>query len=228
MNQNQTEDLLELLAGAGVLNRLTDSSPEVWAAALADLDPRDCMRAAGHLIRTQQWVKISDIREAIAAARAERIAAANLVYDGNPGETGAQSADSIRALVDAAASGELPSASITASLGLDQPAELLSGRARAALAATGRSIPRQREGVTNVLAVGCPRCFARPGRNCTTGHRRRANVHPARLDDAHRAAAGLPPVDPADMQRELERRREVTRRALGETAQADDPESEAS
>lgn len=224
MNQNQTEDLLEVLAGAGVLNRLTDTSPEVWAGALADLDPHDCMHAAGHLIRTQQWVKISDIRDTVIATRAERIAAANLVYDGNPAETGADSVQSLRALVDAAASGELPPASITASLGLDQPAELLSGRARAALAATGRSIPRQRDGVTNVLAVGCPRCYARPGRSCMTGHRRRANVHPARLDDAHRAAAGLPPVDPADMQRELERRRDVIRRALDQA----DHETEAS
>ncbi|MEU0808755.1 hypothetical protein [Streptomyces sp. NPDC005970] len=89
-----------------------------------------------------------------------------------------------------------------------------AGRARAILAAVGDHIPGPREGVVNVLAVICPRCHARPGRTCTTGGRRRADVHPARLEDARRAAAGLPPVDPAETAREIERRRAAAANAL--------------
>lgn len=105
--------------------------------------------------------------------------------------------------------------------------EQTTGRARAILAAVGDHVPGPREGVVNVLAIPCPRCHARPGRTCTTGGRRRADVHPARLEDARRAAAGLPPVDPAETAREIERRRAASRAALaalppGTAVQPDD------
>ncbi|MCP9205539.1 zinc finger domain-containing protein [Streptomyces sp. NEAU-Y11] len=89
-----------------------------------------------------------------------------------------------------------------------------TGRARAILAAAGNHLPGPREGVTNVLAIPCPRCHARPGRTCTTNGRHRADVHPARLEDARRAAAGLPPADPAEETREIERRRAASANAL--------------
>ncbi|MFI7315181.1 zinc finger domain-containing protein [Streptomyces hygroscopicus] len=89
-----------------------------------------------------------------------------------------------------------------------------TGRARAILAAVGDTAPGPREGVVNVLAVACPRCHARPGRTCTTNGRRRADVHPARLEDARRAAAGLPPAPLEDAEAEIQRRIAASRAAL--------------
>jgi len=206
MTPDQTDALLEVLAGAGVLNRLTDTSPDVWASALGDLDARDCMQAAGHLIRTQQWVKIADIRQAVTGIRAERIRGSNPLYGGDPDETGAESARNLRALVDAAAGGRMPQQAITAALRTDNPAATPGVRARAAIEAVGRSVPQPREGVVNVMAVGCRVCQAKPGHSCTgttakTRHRRRSDVHPGRLEDARRQAAGLPPLDTEDTAR---------------------------
>ncbi|KAB7850175.1 zinc finger domain-containing protein [Streptomyces mobaraensis] len=90
--------------------------------------------------------------------------------------------------------------------------DLAPGRGRAILAAVGQPAPSPAPG--NPRSVHCPRCHAEPGRSCTTAGRRRADVHPARLETVRRAAAGLPPVDPAEEQRELERRREASRAAL--------------
>lgn len=89
-----------------------------------------------------------------------------------------------------------------------------TGRARAILAAVGDRIPTVREGVVNVLGVACPRCHAAPGRSCTTAGKRRADAHPARLEDARRAAAGQPPADPDETARDIERRRNAARAAL--------------
>ncbi|MGK5734300.1 hypothetical protein, partial [Streptomyces sp. URMC 124] len=181
MTTDEALDLVELLSAANVLNRMEDRTPDVWAAALADLDPADCMRAAAHLIRTQQWVKICDIRTTVADLRAERITAANALYDGNPGETGAQSIASRRAVLDAAASGRLPARPIQAALEPAPGTEPLDGRAQAVLATVGRYVPSQRDGVVNVFSVACRICHAPAGRNCTSTRdtrRRRTDPHP--------------------------------------------------
>ncbi|GGP55656.1 zinc finger domain-containing protein [Streptomyces abikoensis] len=217
MTTDEALNLIELLSAANVLNRMEERTPDVWAAALADLDAADCLKAAAHLVRTQQWVKICDVRDAVAELRAARIAAANLVYDGDPRESGAESLQSLRALVDAAASGRLPAQPIRAALEPAPDTAPATGRARAVLAAVGNRVPSPREGVVNVFAVACRICNARPGRPCTSTRnprRRRADPHPARLDDARRAAAGLPPVDPAEEHEEMARRLAASRAAL--------------
>ncbi|MEV4440428.1 hypothetical protein AB0K09_15665 [Streptomyces sp. NPDC049577] len=85
-------------------------------------------------------------------------------------------------------------------------------RARAILAAVGHTAPSPADG--NPRSVHCSRCHAEPGRSCTTAGRRRPDVHPIRLEDARRAAAGQPPVTLAEEQQELERRLAASRAAL--------------
>lgn len=214
MNIPETADLIELLAAANVLNRLDPKTPEVWAAALCDLEYRDCMQAAARLIRTTQWVKIADVRDTVHEIRADRIRNANLVYDGNPDETGTESARNLRALVDAAGDGHLPPRTITAALDPGHQAEP-TARGRAILDAVGQHFPAPRQGVVNVLAISCPICHARPGRTCQSRRKKhRADVHPARLDDARRIAAGQPPVDRSQAVIEERQRREAAARAL--------------
>jgi hypothetical protein len=216
VNIPETADLVELLAAANVLNRLDPKTPEVWAGALSDLEYRDCMQAAVHLVRTAQWVKIADIRDTVHAIRADRIREANLVYDGIPEETGVQSAANVRALVGAAGDGRLANRTIREALESGEP-PAASGRAKAMLEAVGRHIPSPRAGVVNVLAVACPVCFVPVGRSCQSRRKKhRADVHPARLEDARQAAAGRPPVDRTQLATEQEQRRIAARALLGE------------
>ncbi|WP_424891837.1 zinc finger domain-containing protein [Streptomyces sp. XH2] len=87
------------------------------------------------------------------------------------------------------------------------------GRGRAIVAAIG-GVPEPRDGNANPRAIRCPRCGADPGRSCTTAGRRRADVHPARREAAHRAASGLPPVSDEEVQAEIQRRLDASRAAL--------------
>jgi hypothetical protein len=213
VNIPETADLIELLAAANVLNRLDPKTPEVWAAALGDLEYRDCMQAAAVLIRTAQWVKIADVRDAVHDIRAERIRNANVVYDGQPEETGTQSAANIRALVDAAGDGRFADRTIGEALITNPPA--LRGRALLALeSGVGREVPSPRAGVVNVLAVACPHCGAPARKTCRTRGKSMPDAHPARLEDARRIAAGQTPADRSAEERERERRLEASRAAL--------------
>lgn len=227
MTEDQTGDLLELLAAANVLNRLDERTPDVWHAALADLEYRDCMRAAAHLIRTQQWVKIADIRQAVLAERRDRL---ERHTEAHPplGDTGdATYRPALLAERRAIASGHIapqPVPALPAGETGHQP-----GRARAILATVGSSVPGPREGVVNVLAVACSICHARPGRPCTSPRnpaRRRADAHPARLEDARRVAAGQPPAGRDDEQQELERRVAAARAATARMEQPPEPDDD--
>lgn len=225
--EEETANLLDLLAAANVLNRFEAQTPDVWHAALADLEYRDCMQAAANLIRTQQWVKICDIRDAVHRIRAQRIAAANPLYDGNPHETPEDGVQNLRALIGAAGAGLLPTRTITAALEAAGTDEELDERTEAALAAVGRHVPGPRAGVVNVLAVACPHCHALPGNRCTAGRRKLTDPHWARLDDARRIAAGQAPRDRASVELEVQQQLAYSRRAIaalppGETPEPDD------
>lgn len=98
------------------------------------------------------------------------------------------------------------------------------GRARAILAAAIEHVPTARAGVVNVLGNACPRCYARPGQSCSTAGRKRADAHPARLEDARRIASGLPPADPGETAAELERRRGASAAALPPGTPAPEPD----
>lgn len=112
----------------------------------------------------------------------------------------------------AVACGDLEPRPVPPPRALSAGAELAPGRGRAIVAAIG-GIPEQ-PGSGNPRAITCPRCGAEPGRSCTTAGRRRADVHPARLEAAHRAASGLPPVSDDEVHAELKRRLEASRAAL--------------
>ncbi|MEV8477866.1 hypothetical protein [Streptomyces sp. NPDC051173] len=112
----------------------------------------------------------------------------------------------------AVACGELEPSPVPPPRTLPAGADVTPGRGRAILAAIG-GIPEQ-PGSGNPRAITCPRCHAEPGRSCTTAGRRRADVHPARLEAAHRASSGLPPVSDEDAHAELQRRLDASRAAL--------------
>jgi hypothetical protein len=191
--------------------RFNEHTPDVWGDVLAPYDPDDARDAVLAVAARQPFVSPAEIITEIKARRAERIALANPVYDGRPEETGVESARSVRALLRAAADGRLQQRTITAALGkADRPAlpagTSESGRVRALLNAAAKEPPKTRNGVVNVRATTCQRCGAGPGASCTARGRRMSDAHPIRLADAQRAAAGLPPVDPAEEQREIDRR----------------------
>ncbi|MFD8970502.1 hypothetical protein ACFV0C_36870 [Streptomyces sp. NPDC059568] len=191
--------------------RFNEHTPDVWGDVLGPYDVNDARAAVVAVASRQPFIAPAEIIREIKERRAERIALANPVYDGNPNETGAESGQSMRALIRAAADGQTPPQAIAASVGHGRP-KLTSGtpttgRAAAVLASVGKAVPRVRKGVVNPRGIACRACHALPGASCTARGRRMADAHPARLEDARRAAAGLPPVDPADDAREIERRR---------------------
>ncbi|WP_405676858.1 hypothetical protein OG292_19660 [Streptomyces sp. NBC_01511] len=208
MNQDEAIMLLEYVSAACPAQKVGEFTPDVWGELLAPYNLTDARAAVLAVARRQPFVSPAEIITEIKERREERIALANPVYEGDPAETGIESARSVRALLRAAADGRLPKRTITAALGKgsDGTPELPSGRVRAILGAAAKEAPKTREGVVNVRATTCQRCNAAPGASCTTRSRRMADAHPIRLADAQRAAAGLPPVDPAEEQREIERR----------------------
>lgn len=208
MTPQEAIQIAKYVAALCPQQRFNEHTPDVWGDVLAPYDPADARAAVVAVAARQPFISPAEIIGEIKTRRAERIALANPVYDGNPTETGIESARSVRALLRAAADGRLPQRTISAALGKgsDGPAELPSGRVRAILGAAAKEAPKLRDGVVNVRATICQRCGALPGASCTTGGRRMSDAHPVRLADAQRAAAGLPPVDPAEEQREIDRR----------------------
>ncbi|MEU7044972.1 hypothetical protein AB0A77_28490 [Streptomyces varsoviensis] len=215
MTEDQAILIAQYVSALCPAQRFNEFTPDAWTDVLAPYDAAEARAAAVAVASRQPFIAPAELIAEIRARRADRIAAANLVYDGNPDETGAESARSVRALIRSAADGRTPPAAIGRQVRALEAAP--SGRARAARDAVGRGIPRVREGVVNVLAVPCRRCSAAPGRTCTAGDRRLRNPHPTRLEDARRASAGLPPIDPAEEERELERRRAASAAALRKT-----------
>ncbi|GAA2946510.1 MULTISPECIES: zinc finger domain-containing protein [Streptomyces] len=205
MNSQEATLIAKYVASVCPQQRFNEHTPDVWGDILAPYAFDDARAAVITVAARQPFVAPAEIVTEIKARRTERIELAHVVYDGNPLETGAESAASRRALITAAADGLLPAQTPTAALGTTTRLELPPGepgpyttRVAAVRAAVGRTVPTAREGVVNPRAIACRICQALPGTSCTTRGRRRQDVHPARLDDARRAAAGLPPTDPAE------------------------------
>lgn len=186
-------DIAELLTMCAAFDRRTIGRADAlaWHQVLADLDYADARQAvADHYSSTREWIMPVDIRQRVKAIRERRITAAHPVYDGQPGETGAQSAAGIRALTADAASGRLPARPIALALeaGTGRPSPRLLAR----LPEVGRDIPAAEQphiGV-NALAVACPHCHVPAGQLCKSRRQpRRRDVHPSRLDAAHTARA---------------------------------------
>ncbi|AVH58407.1 MULTISPECIES: zinc finger domain-containing protein [Streptomyces] len=145
----------ELLTLAAAFDRRTvgEADARAWAAALNSTPLDDDARAAvaRHYAETDKWLTPAHVRQQRAKIRADRVTAANVVYDGRAGETGAESIARRRAQLDAVANGRIAPQSITRAIGFseDRPA-LPAGATREEredfaaerLAALGSYVPR--------------------------------------------------------------------------------------
>ncbi|NEB57619.1 hypothetical protein G3I48_35900 [Streptomyces griseus] len=224
MTEEEAVQIAEYVAAACPAQKFGEYTPDVWGEILKPYAVDEARTAVIAVARRQPWISPAEIVEEIKTRREERIELAHVVYDGNPLETGAQSAASRRALITAAADGLLPARTPAAALGTADRLALppgepgpYTGRVAAVRAAVGQATPTAREGVTNPRAISCRICKALPGASCEVRGRRMRDVHPARLEDAKRRAAGLPPVDPAE-----DRLAEARVRAAAAVLAADD------
>ncbi|MFJ2292140.1 hypothetical protein ACIOG7_10565 [Streptomyces sp. NPDC087894] len=205
MNSQEAILIAKYVASVCPQQRFNEHTPDVWGDILAPYTVDDARAAVIAVAARQPFVAPAEIVTEIKARRAERIELAHVVYDGNPLETGAESAASRRALVKAAADGDLQARTPAAALGTGERLALppgepgpFAGRVAAARAAIGQSVPKASAGVVSPRSISCRICQALPGSSCTTSGRTRRDVHPGRLEDARRVAAGLPPIDPAE------------------------------
>lgn len=200
MNPFEAADLLAYAAAFD--NRQPSvAANTAWAEALADIPlDQDTLSAVATYYSAdgqpgeRRWLMPHHVRHYRAIARNRRIEDANILYEGDPDETPAEFARNLRQLLRAAGDGQLQPGN--QAIPGRQPLELEAGRdsrLQHALAAIGSMPPRIVPGVVNPLAVGCPHCHAHPGRACRTSIRRRrmADPHPARIEAAQQAAAGI-------------------------------------
>ncbi|MFB7228483.1 hypothetical protein ACFCY9_12275 [Streptomyces fimicarius] len=225
MTQDEAILLLEYVAAACPAQRISEFTPDVWGELFAPYHLDEARAAVITVAARQPFVAPADVIAEVKARREERIELAHVVYDGNPTETGAQSAASRRALITAAADGLLPARTPAAALGTADRLALPPGepgpytnRIAAARATVGQATPTARDGVVNPRAIPCRICQALPGTSCKVRGRRMRDVHPARLDDAKRRAAGLPPIDPDEARAAEDRIRAATAALAAQTA----------
>ncbi|NUH35300.1 hypothetical protein HUF15_00700 [Streptomyces samsunensis] len=214
MNPNETVILARYVRALCPQQRFDEYTADAWHDLLGPYSLEEARAAvARHIAAGNAFVSVGEIVTEIRKARNDRL---DRHTEAEPpvGDMGDHASYQAALIAErrAIASGHTQPRAVPAlPLGTtEQP----TGRARAALAAAGNALPGPGEGVVNVFAIPCPRCHARPGRTCTTNGRRRADVHPARLEDARRAAAGQPPAPIEDTQREIERRIAASRAAL--------------
>jgi hypothetical protein len=207
-------DAAELLTLCAAFDRRTvgEADARAWAAALNAIPLDDDARAAvaRHYAETDRWITPAHVIQQRAKIRRDRLDRANVLYEGRPGETGAESIARRRALERAVADGRIAPQSATQAVGLaprTAPHELTGGPApdvEAALEGIARRIPdevaeqlstyrpvrAQREalaaaGLPDPLSVACTWCLAAPGQPCRLGKsKRERDPHPSRLADA--------------------------------------------
>jgi hypothetical protein len=182
--------------------KFDEYTPDAWYELLGDYSLNDCKEAARTVGQRQPFIAPSEIITEVRRVRDQRIDTANVIYDGNPDETGLESARSLRELIRQAGDGQIGERPVLQAIPDRRPLELTasrSSRLTRAIAAIGTLPPRIVPGVTNPLAVGCPHCAAAAGRPCHTSHGKRsmADPHSSRVDRAQRAAAGLDDEDAA-------------------------------
>ncbi|KJK40258.1 hypothetical protein UK15_07880 [Streptomyces variegatus] len=202
MTEEEAVQIAEYVAAACPAQKFGEFTPDVWGEILAPYAVDEARAAVIAVARRQPFISPAEIVAEVKARRAERIELANIVYDGNPLETGAESAAAIREIIRAAGDGLTGPSSIRASLGASDRLALPSGadhgpyagRAAAARAAIGK-MPADRDPTVDPRGRACRRCEAAPGSSCTARGRRLQDVHPIRLEDTRRTAAGLPLLD---------------------------------
>jgi len=231
MTPSQIADLLGFCAA---FDRRTVGTADAlaWHTVLGDLDFNEARQAVTeHYATNRDWIMPADIREAVRAVHRDRLErhteAEPPIGDRCDQTYQAALLNERRAI----ASGQIAPQPVPTRLAIEAGTapEQPTGRARALLASVGSAVPTIRAGITNILAVPCPMCHAKPGRTCTSTvnpRRRRSDVHPARLEDAQRAAAGQPPADREDANREIEHRRAAARAAVARLAEPVEPDDD--
>lgn len=202
MTQDDAILLLEYVSAACPAQRIGEHTPDVWGELFEPYALDEARTAVLVVARQQPFIAPADVIAEIKARRAERIELANIVVDGDPGHTGAESAAALREIIRSAADGLTGPSSIQDALGAGERLALppgadhgpYEGRAAAARAAIGK-MPAGRDATNDPRGRACRRCGAAPGSSCTAGKRRLRDPHPVRLEDTKRAAAGLPLLD---------------------------------
>ncbi|MBL1108022.1 hypothetical protein JK361_26115 [Streptomyces sp. 5-8] len=203
MTEEEAVQIAEYVQAACPAQKFGEYTPDVWGEILAPYDVDEARAAVIAIARRQPFISPAEIVTEVKARREERIELAHVVYDGNPLETGAESIAARRALLRAAGDGLTGPSSISRALGAADRLALppgadhgpYEGRAAAVRAAIGK-MPASRDASKDPRGRACRRCGAAPGTSCTIGGRRSRDVHPIRLEDTKRAAAGLPLLDP--------------------------------
>lgn len=203
MNSQEATALCAYVHQLCPAQRFNEHTPDVWGDVLAPYAIEEARAAVVAVASRQPFVAPAEIITEIRARRAERIELANIVVDGDPTHTGAESAAALREIIRAAGDGLTGPSSIAGSLGTAERLALppgadhgpYEGRAAAARAAIGK-MPTGRDTTHDPRGRACRRCGAAPGTSCTAGKRRLKDPHPIRLQDTQRAAAGLPLLDP--------------------------------
>lgn len=202
MTEDEAVQIAEYVAAACPAQKFGEFTPDVWGEILAPYAVDEARAAVIAVARRQPFVAPAEIVTEIRARRAERIELANIVVDGDPGHSGAESAAALREIIRAAADGLTGPSSIANALGAGERLALppgddhgpYEGRAAAVRAAIGK-MPAGRDATSDPRGRACRRCGAAPGSSCTAGKRRLRDPHPVRLQDMQRAAAGLPLLD---------------------------------
>lgn len=175
MTPDQTDQILALLLSANVLNKLEETSPDVWAGALRDIEFPDALQAAANLIRTNQWVKIADV---IAAVRKHRDDTATCYQGpGLPAEVPDADPDDIPAYL-AALRAQRTRAAIGHQL---KPRPIAAAIAGIGLTPNPDVASVRRPGP---LGISCSTCKAAIGRQCKTPHGKPRSPHTARREAA--------------------------------------------
>ncbi|MFI1796542.1 hypothetical protein ACH427_04175 [Streptomyces sp. NPDC020379] len=197
------------------------AASEGWSAALRDVPfDEDALAAVARYYGTpprdpgqRLWIQPHDVRTLRKTIRSERLE--NFSYDGDPDESPQQYLTHRRHQLAAVASGRQPSPSARPALtgpphpqlarfleGVGHTVE--NGSAAEQVAAVRRPGPLGRD---------CPTCSARTGRPCRTPGGKPRAAHRHRVD----AALGHPAPDAGTTEREMERRRDASRRYLENT-----------
>jgi hypothetical protein len=179
MNRSETALLLALCAS---FDRRTvgDADVRAWQTVLASIDYEQANEAVlAHYAESRDWIMPADIRQRVRKARA--VALEDFQYEPvDPDETPQQYLANRRRQMRAVASGERPPVA---------PA-LPASRRPLELAAVGQ-LPAEQPTARDIgpRGIRCPICGAQPGKSCKTAvfGRRKADVHPSRLD-AYRSA----------------------------------------
>lgn len=227
------DDAKRLLAACAAFDNRQPSliAARAWAKALEKVPlDQDAFDAVARYYGTEParpgerlWIQPADVIHHRNAIQRERLA--NFIYEPEPDESlpGRMFVRRYRQLRDAVASGRVPGPLEAPALSGGPHPSVVKGLEdkELDLGKVGRAVPGEVAEVKRPGPLGqeCPQCGALIGRPCRIGSLgKERRPHPVRVENAERAAKGLPPVDlearRAEQEAEAERRREVSRRAL--------------